>query len=424
MAKNDNLSDFTKGIADAIREKKGTVMLIDPQDFESEIKSIETGADVSGVTATQSDVRAGVLFVNKAGQLLYGMVSDKTKTTELILETGSEPQLVPAGQYAENQTYIHLNPNASEIIKAGEVILGIIGTFKGIDTQDATAIAEDILLGKTAYSGGEKITGTIPTYEGAQETAEPATQEKTVNITQNGQTVVESDPGKSLSKVTINTNVSGGGSDKQAEIIQRTVAILTSNDFANVTKIGDYAFSQCKNLTSVIIPSNVTSIGAAAFQECSLLTSVSLPDTLTEMGSAAFAQCGNFSGGITIPGSLTEIPYFAFSSCAAIGNVTISEGVARLLSDCFYNTPLTGSVQLPSTITAIGDRAFGSDTAGTEGTIVLHIAAATPPTLGTAAFGTSRFAKIVVPDSAVTAYKTATNWSAYADIIIGQAQSN
>ena len=49
MAKNDNLSDFTKGIADAIREKKGTVMLIDPQDFESEIKSIETGADVSGV---------------------------------------------------------------------------------------------------------------------------------------------------------------------------------------------------------------------------------------------------------------------------------------------------------------------------------------------------------------------------------------
>ena len=126
---------------------------------------------------------------------------------------------------------------------------------------------------------------------------------------------------------------------------------------------------------------------------------------------------------LTIPGSLTEIPYFAFSSCAAIGNVTISEGVKRLLSDCFYNTPLNGSVWLPSTITSIGDRAFGSDTAG-EGTIILYINATTPPTLGTAAFGTSRFMKIVVPDSAVTAYKTATNWSAYADIIIGQAQSN
>ena len=135
-------------------------------------------------------------------------------------------------------------------------------------------------------------------------------------------------------------------------------------------------------------------------------------------------KCGNFSGGITIPGSLTEIPYFAFSSCAAIGNVTISEGVTRLLSDCFYNTPLTGEVRLPSTITSIGDRAFGSDTAGTEGTIILYISAATPPTLGTAAFGTSRFMKIVVPDGSVTAYKTATNWSAYADIIVGQAESN
>ena len=79
---------------------------------------------------------------------------------------------------------------------------------------------------------------------------------------------------------------------------------------------------------------------------------------------------------------------------------------------------MTGDVWLPSTITSIGDRAFGSDTAGTEGTITLYISAVTPPTLGTAAFGTSRFMRIVVPDGSVTAYKTATNWSAYADIIV------
>ena len=43
MAKNNNLTDFLTGVADAIRTKKGTTDLINPQDFESEIASIETG---------------------------------------------------------------------------------------------------------------------------------------------------------------------------------------------------------------------------------------------------------------------------------------------------------------------------------------------------------------------------------------------
>ena len=43
MAKNDNLTDFLTDVADAIRAKKGTTSKINPQDFSSEIASIETG---------------------------------------------------------------------------------------------------------------------------------------------------------------------------------------------------------------------------------------------------------------------------------------------------------------------------------------------------------------------------------------------
>lgn len=67
MAKNDNLTDFLTDVADAIREKKGTSELINPQDFASEIASIESGggngwtghADAEGLKAigwTEDDI--------------------------------------------------------------------------------------------------------------------------------------------------------------------------------------------------------------------------------------------------------------------------------------------------------------------------------------------------------------------------------
>ena len=43
MAKNDNLKDFLTDVANAIREKKGTTDLINPQDFSAEIASIKSG---------------------------------------------------------------------------------------------------------------------------------------------------------------------------------------------------------------------------------------------------------------------------------------------------------------------------------------------------------------------------------------------
>ena len=50
-----------------------------------------------------------------------------------------------------------------EYIKEGITLGGITGTLEDLDTSDATATAEDILYGKTAYVDGQKITGTYRT---------------------------------------------------------------------------------------------------------------------------------------------------------------------------------------------------------------------------------------------------------------------
>jgi hypothetical protein len=60
MAKNDNLKDFLTDVADAIREKKGSTDLINPQDFSSEIASIQSGDiwgfDTIGYTPQNSTI--------------------------------------------------------------------------------------------------------------------------------------------------------------------------------------------------------------------------------------------------------------------------------------------------------------------------------------------------------------------------------
>lgn len=64
MAKNDNLTDFLTDVASAIRAKKGTTDKINPQDFSSEIESIETGG--------------GGSTTDKFAQILSGTITEIT----------------------------------------------------------------------------------------------------------------------------------------------------------------------------------------------------------------------------------------------------------------------------------------------------------------------------------------------------------
>lgn len=58
-----------------------------------------------------------------------------------------------------------------------------------------------------------------------------------------------------------------------------------------VTRIGDQAFYECHELTSVTIPEGVTAIGKEAFYECDRLNSVTIPGSMKTIGEAAFQNC-------------------------------------------------------------------------------------------------------------------------------------
>ena len=66
-----------------------------------------------------------------------------------------------------------------------------------------------------------------------------------------------------------------------------------------VESIGDYAFSDCLSLESVIIPDSVKSIGGGAFYNCSSLKSVVIPDSVKSIGGVAFWGCSLSIGDIS-----------------------------------------------------------------------------------------------------------------------------
>ena len=62
-----------------------------------------------------------------------------------------------------------------------------------------------------------------------------------------------------------------------------------------VTRIGDQAFYECRELTSVTIPEGVTAIGNEAFGRCYELTSVIIPGSMKTIGEAAFQNCNKLN---------------------------------------------------------------------------------------------------------------------------------
>ncbi len=198
------------------------------------------------------------------------------------------------------------------------------------------------------------------------------------------------------------------------------VVIPNKIEGKNVTSIGDYAFENCTNLTSITIPDSVTNIGQRAFLFCNSLKSITIPKNVQDIGEYAFYGCtslatinvaaGNenyvsvngilfnkdktkivcypankkdtsyniprgvkvinsatfhdcsYLKNITIPDSVTAIEHNAFSNCTSLTSVTIPDGITIIEEETFDGCKSLTSVRIPDSVTEIGRSAFNACT--------------------------------------------------------------
>ena len=129
-----------------------------------------------------------------------------------------------------------------------------------------------------------------------------------------------------------------------------------------VTEIGDSAFAECKQLSSVQLSNNLTILGKFAFGNCTSLTSIWIPKSLKTADTSAFSG-SPFAGCVALQSveletGMTKIPDNLFDSCPGFTTITIPDTVTEIGDSAFANTNLN-SITIPDSVTQIGKYAFG-----------------------------------------------------------------
>ena len=101
-----------------------------------------------------------------------------------------------------------------------------------------------------------------------------------------------------------------------------------------ITAIMDSAFSNCKNITKIIIPDTVTSIGNTAFYNCENLVEIVIPDTVKKIGRSAFNNCRSLAE-IMIPDGVTSIGSHTFAWCTALEEINIHKSLTEISEAAF-----------------------------------------------------------------------------------------
>ena len=181
-----------------------------------------------------------------------------------------------------------------------------------------------------------------------------------------------------------------GSPNAKAEIVILERFAVDGKEYI-VDKIGDYAFFQMKNITSIVIPSSVKTIGCNAFKECSALYSVVINNGLTSINELAFAECESLES-ISLPKTLKEIGPKAFHSCTSLISVIIPEGVTNISNHVFAHCDKLEDIYC---------RAESVPTTDVEAFFGTPIASAT----------------LHVPAGSIDKYKATEPWSGFGNIV-------
>ena len=180
-----------------------------------------------------------------------------------------------------------------------------------------------------------------------------------------------------------------------------------------VTSMGDYTFQYYEGQVKWREGSQLTVIGEDVFSG-SRMTSIELPNSIIEIGSDAFYNA-SFSN-IKLSSNLQTIGYRAFYMGKFL-NIELPDSLISIHGRAFADCTLLENIIIPQNVQKMNEgQSQGYTFDGCTALTTVTILPKTPPKTGWSIFNNcTALTKIIVPKGSLDAYKSATNWSYYAD---------
>ena len=150
-------------------------------------------------------------------------------------------------------------------------------------------------------------------------------------ITQNGQKIYFNitDSKKQTVEVTYGGSITDQNSVKPQGKIEIPAKVQHNRKVYSVTAIGQKAFSNATELTSIILPSGITEIKDFAFEKCTKLNSVVMPGTQVKFGQGTFYLCSEIEK-VTFGSDWTQINLAVFRWADKIREISIPAKVLKI----------------------------------------------------------------------------------------------
>ena len=150
-------------------------------------------------------------------------------------------------------------------------------------------------------------------------------------ITQNGQKIYFNitDSKKQTVEVTYGGSITDKNSAKPQGKIEIPAKVQHNQKVYSVTAIGQKAFSNATELTSIVLPGGITEINDFAFEKCTKLNSVVMPGTQVKFGQGTFFLCSEIEN-VTFGSDWTQIDLGVFRWANKIKEISIPAKVSKI----------------------------------------------------------------------------------------------
>lgn len=133
--------------------------------------------------------------------------------------------------------------------------------------------------------------------------------------------------------------------------------IVLENNNSSPFGYGATIYVQGAPISEIIIPDSVTKINDRLFYGCTTITKVTFGSGVESIGEYSFANCSNLTQ-VIMNNGLKSIGSYAFYNCDGLTTVSIPDSVTKLNNYSFYDCSGLTAITIPDSVVEIGNYTF------------------------------------------------------------------